>query len=423
MTSFESIFGEEGAVVRDPSFQLLVLANLLGPMGSGVVSPMLDSLTGPYGASTADIGLMMALFSAPAIVIIPITGLLTDRYGRKPVLVAGLALFATGGTALAFTTDFRVALLLRLLQGAGFAGIVPVVVTSLGDLYTGATETTAQGIRFMTAGFSQTVFPLLSGVLVVVAWQYPFFLYAIGFPIAAVVFLLFEEPSEAGRAGRDSPDVGRQLRSVWALVTRPYVLVMVVARGLPVMVWIGFLTYNSIVVVQLLGGSPAAAGLLVAVGSLSMAVAASQAGRIMGWFERRYGPLVVTNLALFVGFAGMMAAPTLPIAAVSIVVAGLGFGITLSVYRSIITGLAATSLRGSLVSLAEAFGRVTATLTPIVMGAAIAVGTPVLGFDPAVRWTGVGIAVIGGVGGAACMVVVSRLTHPNPATDRAEPVG
>ncbi|MEF8791623.1 MAG: hypothetical protein V5A61_15965, partial [Haloarculaceae archaeon] len=84
-----------------------------------------------------------------------------------------------------------------------------------------------------------------------------------------------------------------------------------------------------------------------------------------------------------------------------------GFGLTLSLYRSIITGLAPDDLRAGLVSVAEAWGRLTNTLTPIAMGAVIAVATPRIGFASGLRLAGVGVAVVGAVGGILCLLVAT----------------
>ena len=180
------------------------------------------------------------------------------------------------------------------------------------------------------------------------------------------------------------------------------------ARGLPLTVWIGFVTYNSIVVVRFLGGTPTQAGALVSVGSLAYAAVASQAGRVTARFDSRLYPLVAANLCLGAGFALFLLAPSLPVAGVGIAVSGAGFGLVLALYRSIITGLAGPSLRGSLVSLAEAFGRVVATATPILMGGAIAVATPRVGLAAAVQFAGLGAAAVGGLGGVLCLLVASR---------------
>ena len=435
MGSLTSLLGDDAAVLRDRNFQLLLLSNVPPVIGTALLSPVLDSLVGPFGTTQTDVGLLISVFTAPGILIVPVAGALADRYGRKPVLVAALVLFGLAGTAIAFTTDFRVALGLRLLQGVGFAGIVPTLITSIGDFYTGSREATAQGLRFTVSGLSQAAFPLLAGVLVATAWQYPFLLFAIALPAAAAVAVWFEEPTAAGEAetaanggrgnpGGDEPAPGGEAvdwdegvsygRALVSLVARPRVLALVVGRTLPVVVWIGFLTYNSIIVGTLMGGTPAQAGLLTAIGSVAFAGAASQAGRVTAFFDSRFYPLVAANCCLTVGLAAVLFAPAIPVAAAGILVTGVGFGLTLSLYRSIVTGLASQSLRAGLVSVAEAGGRVTATATPVAMGAAVAALAPQLGLGPAVRVVGLGAALVGGGGGILCLLV-ARLSQPAPA--------
>ena len=433
MVSFASLLGDDAAVLSDRNFQLLLLSNVPPVIGTALLSPVLGSLVGPFGTTQTDVGLLISVFTAPGILIVPVAGALADRYGRKPVLVAALVLFGLAGTAIAFTTDFRVALGLRLLQGVGFAGILPTLITSIGDFYTGSREATAQGLRFTVSGLSQAAFPLLAGVLVATAWQYPFLLFAIALPAAAAVAVWFEEPTadadsdredtSAAADGGPQPSSGESpmeggaasyLRALAGLVRQPRVLALVVGRTLPVVVWIGFLTYNSIIVGTLMGGTPAQAGLLTAVGSVAFAGAASQAGRVTAFFDSRFYPLVAANCCLAVGLAVVLFAPVIPVAAAGILVTGVGFGLALSLYRSIVTGLASQSLRAGLVSVAEAGGRVTATATPVAMGAAVAALAPQVGFGLAVRVVGLGVALVGGGGGLVCLVV-ARLSQPAPA--------
>lgn len=451
------LLGDETEVLADPSFQLLLVANLMAPLGTALVSPLLSSLTGPFGVSETQVGLLISAYTAPPIVTIPLAGVLADRYGRKPLLVAGLLLFGTAGSAIALTTDFTVALALRFLQGVGFAGLTPMIITSIGDLYRGTTEATAQGVRFTTSGVYQSVFPLVGGALVGIAWQYPFLIYAMAFPIAGAVAWWFPEPADLpaadgtgaapvagdGSAGQRSatdgpardgpadpkpdggaserPDRREQLRQLGRLLAHRRVLAVIVARGLPMFIWIGFLTYNSIVVVGLLDGTPTAAGLLVTVNSVGLAIGASQAGRISAWFDSRLWPLIGANVGLGGGLAVVTLSPSVPVAAVGATALGVGFGVALSLTRSLTTALAPPSLRGGLVSVAESVGRLTSTVAPVVMGAAVAAAVPLVGFDAAVRLTGVGVGVVFAAGGSLALVVaaVSPLPAVTPEQERA----
>ena len=420
MPGFETLLGEDARAIRDRSFQVLLLANLTSPLGPALVSPLLDTLTGVYSVSEAEIGFMISAYTAPGILVIPVVGVLADRYGRKPLLAAGLLLFGCAGVALTLTTDFRAVLALRVLQGVGGAAVVPVIITSIGDLYAGAEEATAQGLRLSTSGVTQAVFPAIAGVLVVVAWQYPLLLYAFAVPVALVVLVVLEEPrrarSDGGRtdpgdgetdgdrdigAAEDVPDgsAGALLR----LARRPPVLAVLAGRAVPGFCYFGFITYNSIVVVRVLGGSPAEAGLLVTLGSVSYAVAASQAGRITALFESRRTPMVGMFLALGAGLGVVAAAPSVLASGVGVVLLGVGFGTLGSLYRSIVTGLAPEALRGGLVSLSESVGRVGITVVPVVMGALVAWLTPAVGLVSAIRLTLVAVGVFGaavGVGSA-----------------------
>lgn len=413
--SLSSLFGADADVLKEPNFQILFLANVIGPLGISIMSPVLESLTEPFGVSDASIGLMMSAFTAPAIVMILVAGWLSDCYGRKPILLVGLLVFGTGGAAIAFTTDFRVALALRFLQGVGFAATTPIIITCIGDLYEGTKEASAQGFRFTGSGITSMVFPLLAGVIVGTAWQYPFLLYAIAFPVAGLVYLRLEEPTVRVNDVTEPSKANRTLAgstSLFEVLAHRRVQAIVVVRALPNMAYVGFLTYNSIVVVQFLDGTPAEAGMLAAVLSLSFAVAATQAGRLTAIFDSRLYLLIAANLALGAGFTIVLFVPKLLIALVGVVVSGFGFGIVLSMYRSIITDLAPASSRGSLVSVAEAFGRLTVTLTPILMGVVVTVVGPHLGFEAAVQTAVVGVSVFASGGSIVGLVVASKSATP-----------
>jgi MFS family permease len=383
------LFGRDADVVDDRAFRLLLLVNLAPPLGTSLLSPLLSSLTGTYGVTEATIGLVMTVYTAASIVFIPVAGTLSDRIGRKPILLAGLLLFGLGGGGLALTDDFTAVLALRFLQGIGFSALTPVIVTSVGDLFSTGEEATAQGLRFAGSGLSLMVFPPLAGVLVAVAWNLPFVLYLIPFPVAVLVFLFLEEPA---RSTNRTDTAGTQLRSLVGQLTQPRITATLVGRAVPNYLYITFLTYNSFLVVRALQGSPGEAGLLVTVASVGQAVTATQVGRITALFETRFWPLVGATVLMSGGLAAVGIAGSYTGLLVGSLGIGVGFAVSLTLYRSRITGFS-TALRGGLVSLGASFGRVAATAAPIMAGAAIAVSRQSVGFVTAVRRTIVAVAV------------------------------
>jgi hypothetical protein len=250
-------------------------------------------------------------------------------------------------------------------------------------------------------------FPPVAGLLVVIAWQYPFLLHAVALPTAGAIYLWFDEPGDVQTPDKSFGAAVRvQLRDLRALIVQRRAVMIVFARGTTSVVWLGFLTYNSILVVQVLGGTPTQAGILAALGSISYAVSATQAGRITSYFEHRLYPLITMNIALMTGAGIVFMAPVVDVAYAGVCVMGLGFGVLLSMYRSIITDLAPSELRGGLVSLGEGMGRLTGTLTPIVMGIAISLGTPHFGFELSLKFVGLSVGFIPAMAGIVCLIAL-----------------
>jgi len=417
MTWVGRLFGRNASMVHDDEFRLLLAANAIGALGTALVSPLLNSLTGPFGVSGAEIGLLVTAVGAPSIFLIPISGVIADRIGRKPVLITGLILFGSAGAAIALTTDFTVVLALRALQGVGFAGVTPIIITSFGDLYADDTEATAQGIRFGVTGLSQAVFPAIAGIVVVAAWQYPFLIYALALPIAALVWLFFDEPADDGRDpdNEAAAETGYG-RGLARLAAHPHAAAYLVARAIVAMPFFAFLTYNSLVIGRIQGGSASQAGLLVAAFSIVYAVTSTQAGRITAWFDHDAIPLVGANVLLGGGLATFALTSAVPLAIPSVVAMGVGVGITFSLYRSIITGVAPPRFRGGLVSLSESGARAVATLTPVTIGGLLAVLEPSLGRANALRWILVGAGVVAVLVGVASVLLAHATTAPEGAT-------
>ncbi|WP_256301755.1 MFS transporter [Haloarchaeobius salinus] len=405
------LFGKDYDIIANRDFQLVLLANLAAPLGTALLSPLLDSLTAPFRVSSTEIGLLITVFTAPGIFIIPLTGALSDRYGRKPILVFGLVLFGVTGSSIALTADFHVALALRFFQGAGLACITPVLITSIGDMYEGGQETTGQGLRFGVSGLTATVFPVLAGVLVVIAWQYPFLIYSIAIPIAVVVFLWFEEPlasSDRPIAARTNNSDDQYLWKILKLLTQVKVGAFLLARVIPVCIYIGFLTYNSVLTVQLRSGTPLQAGILVGVTSMTYALVATQAGRIRDALDGMEMSLIAGNACLGFGLIIVTLTQEFRTGVLGATLLGTGFGITLAQYRSTATKMAPEAYRGGLVSIAESIGRIGATLTPVGIGVVVSVFNPILGFQTAVQWTMTSLGLGGAILGITSVLVMSN---------------
>lgn len=400
----ERLFGAHAVILRDRALHWLFAANAFIVLGIAMVSPILETLQAPFGVSAAEIGLFVTAIALPAIFLIPVSGVLTDRVGRKPLLVAGLLLFGVGGSAVAIVADFRIALGFRFMQGVGVSAALPPIVSSIRDLYPDSQEATAQGFRVAVTGVSQAIFSASAGFLVVLAWQFPFLLYGLAIPVAVGIAIWFEEPLEPGDGDGEVPDdLTGYFRDVLEVTTYPRVAALLIAHAMNFFALFTFFTYNSLVIVGVAGGGAREAGLIVGTFSLLYAGIATQVGRITDRFDSRTKPLLAAHASNAVGLGVFALAPHPILSAVGALILAAGMGVTTPMYRSLISGFGRQEIRGGMVSAGESMGWVSVTIAPVLIGLTISGLTPVLGETAALQ---LALVTVGGVTSGICLAAV-----------------
>jgi len=370
-------FGEEGTVVRESELQIVMVATAIGVAGTFVVSPIVSDLTGPLAISEAEAGQLVTAFIAPSILLVPLMGMLADRIGRKPVLVAGLVVFGLGGGAIALVADYAVVLALRVIQGVGYAAIIPVGVTMLGDLYESSREATAQGFRIVGIQAIGLLSPPLAGLLVLASWRYPFLLYLLAIGVAgwAWVALPTVQPSGGESLRRYAADLASSIR-------RPVIAAVMLMLAVRFLLTTGFITYVSVLLARSVGASAFTAGLVVSAFSLVSLVGSAQAGRITASWNSLL-VLVAGFLVGGVGMAVMGLTRSFPVILGGMVLLGIGGGTTAPVQKSLVTQLVDPSFRGGAVSTAVIFQSIGQTAAPVLMGLILqyhSVGTTFVAF-------------------------------------------
>jgi len=118
-----------------PAFVTVTLACLAYFTGDGVLVPAVPRyVEGPLGAGNVAIGLVVGAFSLSAFFLRPWVGGLGDRWGRRPLMLVGAALFAASVLAYPLASSPAVLAALRLLTGAGEAFFFVGAVTAVFDL-------------------------------------------------------------------------------------------------------------------------------------------------------------------------------------------------------------------------------------------------------------------------------------------------
>lgn len=190
----------------------LLLAHASAAVALGGVQgilPALPEIQAALDLSDAQIGLVNSAYLLPGVLLAIPAGFLVDRIGRRRMYVLACLLFGLAGGAVLLAPPFEILLLLRLLQGTAFATLLPLSVTLVGDLLTGPAQVREQSYRMLVITGSDTLLPLLGGVLVVLAWQAPFALHLAGLPLAALGWVALRVPGST--PGEHRPLVVRDL--------------------------------------------------------------------------------------------------------------------------------------------------------------------------------------------------------------------
>lgn len=181
----------------------LVLSTLLvnlfiAFLGIGLVIPVTPTIMNELNISGSTVGYMVSAFALAQLIVSPIAGKWVDRFGRKPLIIAGLFIFSFSEFLFGIGKTVEVLFISRILGGVSAAFIMPAVTAFIADITTSSTRPKALG--YMSAAISTgfIIGPGIGGFLAEVSTRLPFF-FAAGFGLVATVlsFLILKEPERS----------------------------------------------------------------------------------------------------------------------------------------------------------------------------------------------------------------------------------
>ncbi|AIQ17886.1 MFS transporter [Paenibacillus sp. FSL H7-0357] len=182
--------------MKDRKWDLAALASipLIMTLGNSMLLPILPQISRELKISSFQVSMLITLYGLMAILMIPVAGYLSDRYGRKKVILPSLLIAAAGGAvcvaAAWFTeglTAYWIILGGRVLQGIGAAGAFPIVLPFVGDLFKDEKVVSKSlGLIETSNTFGKVLSPILGAYLGLLLWYAPF----IAIPVLCVISFL-----------------------------------------------------------------------------------------------------------------------------------------------------------------------------------------------------------------------------------------
>lgn len=182
------------------------LTVFLDLVGFGMVIPLLTYFALQFEATPAEVGWLMACYSLAQFVFTPMWGALSDRIGRRPVMLVSIAATAVGLAAFASSTSLWMLFLFRTLHGVATANIA-TAQAAVADMTTPENRARGMGMIGAAFGVGFTVGPFLGGELSRFGIAVPFWvaagLSAVNFVMTYV--MLPETRKEGSEAARRPP--------------------------------------------------------------------------------------------------------------------------------------------------------------------------------------------------------------------------
>lgn len=201
-------------------------------VGFGVIMPILPFYAENMGATATHLGLLFAAYSVVQFIFAPMWGQLSDRIGRKPVLLIGLLGFGVSFALFGLATKLWMLFAARTLGGILSAATLPTVLAYVADTTDVKSRGKGMGIIGAASGIGITFGPVIGGYLGEISPSLPFFFSALLALLVSIFayFLLPESRSKAeqlqARAeGRKQSNMGE----IWTALFGPIGFVLILA--------------------------------------------------------------------------------------------------------------------------------------------------------------------------------------------------
>jgi DHA1 family multidrug resistance protein-like MFS transporter len=283
-------------------------------LGFGMVMPIFPFYIESMGASATELGLLVAISPFIQLIASPLWGSISDRRGRKPVLVVGLLGYGISMVLFGLSTELWMLFVARGVGALLSAATMPTTMAYVSDSTSEQDRGGGIGALGAAMGLGMVLGPALGGLLGGESLSMPFFLTAAVCLVTLLLVLLFLPESLPAEARRQTAIMIRpaaQIRELWRALVGPLGVLLLMAF----LVSFGLTTFQGIFGYYALKkfgyGTEEVGWILTVMGVVS----AVTQGALTGPLTKRWGEAAVikaTLLASAVSFGLLLAANSLP---------------------------------------------------------------------------------------------------------------
>ncbi len=320
------------APTRPPPIAILVAVTATGPLALNILMPSLPSLPAVFGTDYATVQLTLSLYLISLAGAQLIYGPLSDRYGRRPVLLAGLGVFLLGTLAGALADSISMVIAARVLQAMGGCAGMVLGRAIVRDLYD--RDRAASVIAYVTMAMvvAPMLAPLFGGFLDDwLGWRATFWFVALyGSVVVVLCFMLL---GETHRIRLPFPGPAGMLSSYFRLLRSPLFLGYALGISFASASFFAFLGGAPYVMIEIMGRPPSEYGLYFMMGGAGYMSGNFISGRVSTRFgvERMFtAGTVITLCGALMMLVGALAGVLTPLALFGpMMISAIGNGLSL----------------------------------------------------------------------------------------------
>ncbi|WP_247745054.1 multidrug effflux MFS transporter [Shimia sp. R11_0] len=320
--------------VTPPHLNTLVLLTALSVLSLNMFLPSLATIADEFDATYAVANLAMGGFLAATVVLQIILGPMSDRFGRRPVMLYGLAVFSLGSAGCLLAQSIESFLCWRILQAAGVVGIA-LSRAVVRDMHGPQEAASKLGYISMVMAIAPMTGPALGGLLhETFGWRANFAVYL--FAGVGLWLLCWRDLGETNL--QKSPTMRSQFASYPQLVTSRRFWGYALCSGFSVAAFYVYITAAVLVGAQVFGLQPAVVGITVGAIAIGFSFGSFLSGRLgkrVPLWRLMIAGRIVALSGLSIGFLVTFLGVVHPFSFVGgVIFVGIGNGLTLPATNS-----------------------------------------------------------------------------------------
>ena len=351
-----------------PTLFLIVVIDLVG---FGLVIPLLPFYAVRFGASPQLVTSLLAIYSLMALLSAPLWGRLSDRIGRRPVLMSSLA-----AGAFAYLWMGAADALWMLFAARGLAGIcagnIAAAQAYIADVTTPENRAKGMGLIGAAFGLGFIIGPALGGLLAgnnpasadlaMPAWV------AAGLSGIALLGVVFVLPESRPLAARQNIPARSRRAAILGALRRPILSRLILIFFLVILAFSGMESTFALWAMRQFGWGPSQVAYVFAYVGLLSAVLQ---GGLIGRLSRRFGEerLLLVGLALIgIGLLTLPAARSISLLALVLAALAVGMGLVQPSLNSLISRRSGREEQGEVLGVSKSVGSLARVLGPLAAG-------------------------------------------------------